>query len=80
MLSKLFGVKGRGFLFSFLIDLGKELIEELPLPLLSKLADGRLTKKEIKELIVIIGGEAALVFERNYRETYGEPEEEELNG
>jgi hypothetical protein len=80
MLSKLFGIKGRGFLFSFLIDLGRELLEELPLPLISKLSDGKLSQKEMKELIVLIGGEAAMVFERNYRETFGNPEDEEVNG
>lgn len=73
MLSKVFGGKARGFILRVCIELGKELLKDLPLPLISKLSDGKLTTSEIRELAVLIAGEAVVIFEEEYRKTYGEP-------
>lgn len=75
MLGRLFQAKGKGFVLTFIVRLGRELLDELPLPLVSKLADGKLTPNELRELVVLIGGEAAMVFQEVYRENYGEPQE-----
>jgi len=77
MFKALFAKGARTLLFGFLFKLGRRLLEELPLPLLSKLADGKLTRHEIQELVVLIGGEAALVFQEYYQDKFGEPEEDE---
>lgn len=77
MFGNLFNVKGKGFILRFVAKLAKELLTVLPLPLFHKLADGKLSAREIQELVVLIAGEAAEVFEEEYRKQFGEPEEEE---
>lgn len=77
MFSKLFQLKGKGFILRFVGKLAKELLTALPLPLFHKLADGKLTAREIQELVVLVAGEAAEVFEEEYRKQYGEPVEDE---